>query len=149
MNELAPPPSAGDLVRHFGRARKSLGQCFLTDPSILERIVETAQINPGGPVVEIGPGPGGLTRTLLARGHTVTAIELDERAISHLQEQLAGYPLSVLHRDALNYSEPELDALSLEPLPVVGNLPYNVGTEIFFHFERFASVSSMTFMYQR
>jgi 16S rRNA (adenine1518-N6/adenine1519-N6)-dimethyltransferase len=150
-------------LRDFGRpAKRSLGQCFLVDPNILERIAAAARVEPGEHVLEIGPGPGTLTRTLLARGARVTAIELDDAAVSHLESALVHPRLELIRGDAL-----EVDLLSLLGGPtdaeaaeggpnstkVVANLPYNVATEVFFRLDEAvaagAPVSSMTLMFQR
>ncbi len=106
-------------------AKKSLGQHFLSDPGILRRIVAGAGVEAGERVLEIGPGPGGLTRELLAAGARVWAVEADHRMVAHLEA--ASLPgLRVLTADAL---EVDYDALAREaggPFRLVANLPYNI-----------------------
>ena len=140
-------PSAAELVRAFGPAKKVLGQNFLTDPSILQRLVDAADLEPGSPVIEIGPGPGGLTRTLLAAGHPVTAVDIDRRVLDHLTTRLVHPALKVVEADALRVETAPL--FEGGDRAVMGNLPYNVATEIFFKFERLPHVSRMLFMFQR
>jgi 16S rRNA (adenine1518-N6/adenine1519-N6)-dimethyltransferase len=151
VNGTEPPatdlPSPGDLLRRFGvSAKKGLGQHFLTDPHILGRIATAAGAADGDLVLEIGPGPGGLTRTLLARGCRVVAVELDVRAVAHLRTALPSPRLTVVEGDAL-----ALDLAELLPGPAVatGNLPYNIATEIFFKLEAIPTISRMALMFQR
>jgi len=127
-----------------------LGQCFLTDPSILNRIVEIAGISDGSDVLEVGPGPGTLTSALLQKGAVVSAIEIDERAVSHLAENLAHPNLTVINGNALKVAFPqERDAKSQRKNHIfVGNLPYNLSTQIFFRFERLSTISRMALMFQ-
>ena len=140
-------PTASTLLRAFGqRAKRTLGQNFLVDPSILGRIVEQSGAEPGESVLEVGPGPGTLTRTLLAHGCRVVAVELDDRAVSHLQEHLGPFGLTVVHGDALRI---DLDALLTEPIRVVANLPYNAATEIFFRLDAQPRIVDMSLMFQR
>lgn len=111
-------------------ARKALGQHFLLDPGITDHIASLAGTLSGRHVVEVGPGPGGLTRSLLAAdANTVTAVELDSRAVAVIRELAQFYPdrLSVVEADAL-----KLDLTTLCPAPrqVVANLPYNVATPL-------------------
>lgn len=110
-------------------ARKSLGQHFLLDPNLLARIVREVPLAPGDRVLEIGPGPGGLTRALLARGAEVIAIERDRRAISPLEALAAhhGGHLRVIEGDALRLDH---RALAGEGAHIAANLPYNIGTEL-------------------
>lgn len=144
-------PSAAQLVRQFGAAKKSLGQCFLTDPNILARIADLADLTDGDHVIEIGPGPGSLTRAILATGASVRAIELDSRAVEHLARRLVHPALEVVEANALKVDEsqvfPQSDRTVVSRL--ISNLPYNVATEIFFRFERFGSLDRMVLMFQR
>lgn len=140
MPEAAPalPPLREVIARHGLRARKALGQHFLLDLNLTGRIARAVgEFLPGaagdltrGSVIEVGPGPGGLTRALLAAGaRHVIAIEKDARCIAALAELVAAYPgrLEVIEGDAL-----ELDAASLGTAPrrIVANLPYNVATPL-------------------
>jgi 16S rRNA (adenine1518-N6/adenine1519-N6)-dimethyltransferase len=126
--ELTPLP---EVVRRFGLdARKALGQHFLLDETVCARIARLPGELTGRHVLEVGPGPGGLTRALLATplAH-LTAVELDERALSALAEVEAAHPgrLTVLRQDATRFhGSAELPS----PRQVVANLPYNVGTPL-------------------
>ncbi len=118
------------IARHRLRARRSLGQNFLLDPGLTDRIARAAGDLAGISVIEVGPGPGGLTRALLARGaREVVAIERDRRCVEALAELAAAYPgrLRVIAGDAL-----ASDAAGLAPPPraIVANLPYNVATPL-------------------
>ncbi|MGP1357328.1 ribosomal RNA small subunit methyltransferase A, partial [Roseicyclus sp.] len=126
----ALPPLRQVIAAHGLSARKALGQNFLLDLNLTAKIARIAGDIAGSDVLEVGPGPGGLTRGLLAEGaRRVVAVEKDARCIPALQEIAAAYPgrLEVIHGDAL-----ELDwAEHLSPpVKVVANLPYNVGTEL-------------------
>ncbi|MCK5124537.1 MAG: ribosomal RNA small subunit methyltransferase A, partial [Dehalococcoidia bacterium] len=80
-------------LRQFGfKPKKSLGQHFLTDEAVLERILSATELSPGDIVVEIGPGPGTLTEGLAKRGATVIAVELDSRLVALLKKRLAPFP---------------------------------------------------------
>jgi 16S rRNA (adenine1518-N6/adenine1519-N6)-dimethyltransferase len=116
-----------------GAARKSLGQHFLFDPSVLKRVANAGGDVAGKTVIEVGPGPGGLTRALLDSGvGKLIAIELDDR----FAEGLSLWPetrdgrLTVHHGDALEANVPDLIAQAggASPAMIVANLPYNVGT---------------------
>ncbi len=127
MSDLPP---LRDVIERFDlSARRSLGQHFLLDTNLTGRIARTARIAPGANVLEVGPGPGGLTRALLAAGATVTAIEKDSRCIEALGELAAAYPgrLRLVEADAL---ETDLTRLVPAPRQIVANLPYNVGTPL-------------------
>ena len=124
------PPLREVIATHDLRARKSLGQNFLLDLNLTAKIARQAGDLAGSDVLEIGPGPGGLTRGLLAEGaRRVLAIEKDARALPALAEIAAAYPgrLSVINGDAL-----EIDPLAhlTPPIRIAGNLPYNIGTEL-------------------
>ncbi|GAA6207611.1 16S rRNA (adenine(1518)-N(6)/adenine(1519)-N(6)) -dimethyltransferase RsmA [Cognatishimia sp. WU-CL00825] len=124
-------PSLRDVIESHGlSARKSLGQNFLLDLNLTAKIARQAGDLSGSDVLEIGPGPGGLTRGLLAEGaRRVLAIEKDPRCMPALEEISAAYPgkLQVINGDAL-----EVDPLAhlTPPIRVAANLPYNVGTEL-------------------
>lgn len=115
---------------HGLAARKSLGQNFLLDLNLTAKIARLSGRNEGHDVLEIGPGPGGLTRGLLSEGaRCVLAIEKDERCLPALAEIAAAYPdrLKVMQGDALDIDP--LDHLTA-PIRVAANLPYNIGTEL-------------------
>jgi 16S rRNA (adenine1518-N6/adenine1519-N6)-dimethyltransferase len=126
------PPLREVIVRHGLDALKSLGQNFLLDLNITQKVARTAGKIDDATVVEIGPGPGGLTRALLALGaRRVIAIERDRRAIPALGEIGAHYPgrLTVIEGDALDIDLSQFRRDG-EPLKVVANLPYNIGTQL-------------------
>jgi 16S rRNA (adenine1518-N6/adenine1519-N6)-dimethyltransferase len=124
------PPLREVIERHGIAARKALGQNFLLDLNLTARIARAAGDLTGCDVLEVGPGPGGLTRGLLAEGaRHVLAIEKDQRCLPALAEIAERYPgrLTVVSGDAL-----AVDPLAHlnAPVRVVSNLPYNVGTEL-------------------
>ena len=124
------PPLREVIAKHQLSARKSLGQNFLLDLNLTAKIARQAGDLSQCDVLEIGPGPGGLTRGLLAEGaRKVVAVEKDTRCIAALDEIAAAYPgrLAVINGDAL-----EIDPLEhmTPPIRVAANLPYNVGTEL-------------------
>src|SRR5262245_51700520 len=125
------PPLREVIRRHGLRARKSLGQNFLLDLNLTGRIARAAGPLDGVTVVEIGPGPGGLTRALLAQGaRRVIAIERDERAIAALAEIAERHPgrLDVVAADALQFDPRPL--LNAGRARIVANLPYNIATAL-------------------
>ncbi len=130
---LAPdglPPLREVIAEHGLAAKKSLGQNFLLDLNLTGRIARTAGTLAECDVLEVGPGPGGLTRALLMEGaRKVVAVERDERCLAALAEVQARWPerLEVISGDAL-----EIDPAAhlTSPWRVVANLPYNVGTEL-------------------
>jgi 16S rRNA (adenine1518-N6/adenine1519-N6)-dimethyltransferase len=121
------PPLREVIARHGLSASKALGQNFLLDEQLLDRIAAIPGSLAGQQVLEIGPGPGGLTRALLRAGAQVTAIEMDRRCLPALDELGQAFPgnLRVLEGDAL-----KLDPGIEGPFHVVANLPYNVGTAL-------------------
>jgi 16S rRNA (adenine1518-N6/adenine1519-N6)-dimethyltransferase len=125
------PPLREVIRRHGLRAKKSLGQNFILDLNLTARIARAAGPLADVDVVEIGPGPGGLTRALLAAGaRRVIAVERDQRAIAALEEIAARYPgrLEMVAGDALDFDPRPL--LGGAPARVVANLPYNVATAL-------------------
>lgn len=124
------PPLRTVIEKHVLSAQKSLGQNFLLDLNLTAKIARQAGNLTECDVLEIGPGPGGLTRGLLAEGaRKVVAIEKDTRCINALQEIAQAYPkrLQIIEGDALDI---DLGAHLVAPVRVVANLPYNVGTEL-------------------
>ena len=124
------PPLREVIARHGLGARRALGQHFLLDLNLTRRIARAAGDLSQGTVVEIGPGPGGLTRALLELGaRQVIAIERDDRCAPALAELGAAFPgrLTVLMTDAL---ETEAGRLGAPPRRIVANLPYNVATPL-------------------
>ena len=132
MSTIDDLPPLREIIRQHGlRAKKSLGQNFLLDLNLAARIARAAGPLEGVDVVEIGPGPGGLTRALLAAGaRRVISIERDDRAVA-AQEQIARrYPgrLEIVAGDALDFDpRPLLDSASAR---IVANLPYNIATAL-------------------
>jgi len=124
------PPLREVIARHGLSASKALGQNFLFDEHLLDRIAAVPGRLEGQHVLEVGPGPGGLTRALLRAGANVTAIEMDRRCLPALAEVEAAFPgkLTVIEGDAMKIAPADLfDG----PYHVVANLPYNVGTALF------------------
>jgi 16S rRNA (adenine1518-N6/adenine1519-N6)-dimethyltransferase len=124
------PPLREVIATHGLSARKALGQNFLLDLNLTAKIARAAGDLTGCDVLEVGPGPGGLTRGLLAEGaRRVVAIEKDARCLPALAEISGAYPgrLEVLNEDALRV---DWAAHLTPPIKVVANLPYNVGTEL-------------------
>ena len=125
------PPLRDVIRRHDLAAKKSLGQNFLLDLNLTARIARAAGPLDQHTIVEIGPGPGGLTRALLALGaRRVIAIERDERALGALAEIAAHYPgrLEVVSADAMEFDPAPL--LAGERAKIVANLPYNIATPL-------------------
>ncbi len=149
----ALPPLREVIAAHGLSARKALGQNFLLDLNLTAKIARQAGDLSGSDVLEIGPGPGGLTRGLLAEGaRRVLAVEKDTRCLPALAEIATAYPgrLEVLEGDAL-----ALNPLAhlTPPIRVVANLPYNVGTELLVRWltpDQWPPVwESLTLMFQR
>lgn len=126
------PPLRDVIERHGLDAKKSLGQNFLFDLNLTQKIARTAGPLDGVTVIEVGPGPGGLTRAILSLGaKKVIAVERDSRCLPALAEIEAHYPgrLEVIEGDAL---KTDFEALvpAGEPVRIIANLPYNVGTQL-------------------
>lgn len=124
------PPLREVIATHGLSAKKSLGQNFLLDLNLTAKIARQAGDLTTADVLEVGPGPGGLTRGLLASGaRRVLAVEKDARCLPALAEIAAAYPgrLDVVQGDALAL---DLTARLTPPIKIVANLPYNVGTEL-------------------
>jgi 16S rRNA (adenine1518-N6/adenine1519-N6)-dimethyltransferase len=126
------PPLREVIARHGLDALKSLGQNFLLDLNITQKVARTAGKIDDVTVIEIGPGPGGLTRALLALdAKHVVVVERDRRCIPALEEIGAHYPgrLTIVEGDALMIDPTTLVAPG-EPIKIVANLPYNIGTQL-------------------
>ena len=145
------PPLRDVIARHGLAATKALGQNFLLDEQLLDRIAAIPGPLEGERVYEVGPGPGGLTRALLRAGAEVVAVERDRRCIAALEELAATAPgrLRVLSGDALGIDEAE----EVGRAHVVANLPYNVGTALLVRWlssrEWPSWWKSLTLMFQR
>ncbi len=148
MSARASPASA--FAGHRPRADKRLGQHFLLDGNLLGRIAAAAGDLAGRTVLEVGPGPGGLTRALLAAGAArVIAIERDHRFAEALQELVAGSGgrLQLIEADAVTVA---LAGLAEERLSVVANLPYNIATPLLLGWlDQLDQIETMTLMLQR
>jgi 16S rRNA (adenine1518-N6/adenine1519-N6)-dimethyltransferase len=148
------PPLREVIDRHGLQAKKALGQNFLLDLNLTGKIARAAGDLMQTTVIEVGPGPGGLTRALLANGaQRVIAIERDERCLPALAEVSAHYPgrLEIVSGDALKTDFAEL--AHGKPIKIVANLPYNIGTELLVRWLTVAEwppfYTSMTLMFQR
>ena len=134
-------------------ASKALGQNFLLDEKLLARIADLPGDLKGQNVLEVGPGPGGLTRALLRAGANVTTIEMDSRCLPALAELSDAFPgqLNVIEGDAMKLVHGEI--MKNEPFHVLSNLPYNVGTALFVKWlsgEEWPPLwKSLTLMFQR
>jgi 16S rRNA (adenine1518-N6/adenine1519-N6)-dimethyltransferase len=129
-----PPPLRDSLAAHGLTAKKAFGQHFLLDLNLTRKIVRLAGPMDGRAVIEVGPGPGGLTRPLLEAGARVIAVEKDRRFLPLLEELAAAADgaLTVIEADALKVDELALLAEHTPGLEasIVSNLPYNVGTAL-------------------
>ena len=151
MDRIAAlPPLRETIAAHGLDARKRFGQHFLLDLNLTRRIARAAAPLDAGTVVDVGPGPGGLTRALLLEGAAnVVAIELDRRAIDALRELEAAADghLALVEADAL-----EIEPASLGPAPrrIVANLPYNVSTPLLVRWLHAADdLADMVLMFQK
>lgn len=149
------PPLRDVIARYDLGAKKALGQHFLLDLNITRKIARLAEISGTDLVLEIGPGPGGLTRALLEAGAEVIAIERDARCISALEEVAAAYPgmLRLIEDDALRVDDRTLSRGRC--VKIVANLPYNISTELLIKWLRANHVSApalwsaMALMFQK
>ncbi|HEU5046327.1 MAG TPA: 16S rRNA (adenine(1518)-N(6)/adenine(1519)-N(6))-dimethyltransferase RsmA [Rickettsiales bacterium] len=154
MNTTILPPLRDVIKRYELAAKKSLGQHFLLDTNITDKIVRESGDLTGLNVIEIGPGPGGLTRSLLKSGaQRVYAVEKDERCVGALQElkTVYGDRLTIVQADALKVSLVENVPA---PRAIVANLPYNVGTQLLLNWlddvaADPAAYTHMTLMFQK
>jgi 16S rRNA (adenine1518-N6/adenine1519-N6)-dimethyltransferase len=150
MDVAALPPLRETIAAHGLDARKRFGQHFLLDLNLTRRIARAAAPLDQGTVIEVGPGPGGLTRALLLEGASrVVAIEIDPRALAALAElqAAAGGRLQVIEADALT-----VDPAALGPPPrrIVANLPYNISTPLLVRWlEAADAIADMVLMFQK
>ncbi|KAA5607351.1 16S rRNA (adenine(1518)-N(6)/adenine(1519)-N(6))-dimethyltransferase RsmA [Roseospira marina] len=123
------PPLRDIIARHGLDARKALGQHFLLDLNLTRRIARAAGDLGRRTVIEVGPGPGGLTRALLEQGGPVIVIEKDRRCVAALEELGAAFPgqLTIIEADALTV---DMATLGERPRWIVSNLPYNISTAL-------------------
>lgn len=137
------------MVRYNLLPKKSLGQKFLLDENITHKVAAAAGDLKGRRVIEIGPGPGGLTRAILDLGAAeVIAIEMDSTCVTALQE-LNDERLTVLHQDAMKVNYEALLQHD-KPTKIIANLPYNIGTELLFKWlPLIDKIGSLTLMFQK
>jgi 16S rRNA (adenine1518-N6/adenine1519-N6)-dimethyltransferase len=153
--DLSILPPLGQIIKDFGlldnkKFSKSLGQNFLLDPSITDRIVQFSGPLKDVDVIEIGPGPGGLTRSILKQNpHHLYAIEKDRTCIAALQSLINASQgkLTLVQMDALKIVPQNLTLL---PIRIIANLPYNVGTQLLLGWlKNLERIQSLTLMFQR
>ncbi len=148
------PPLREVIRLHDLRAEKALGQNFLLDQNLTDKIARLAGDMTGKTVIEIGPGPGGLTRSLLrSEANHVMAVEFDKRAVAALQDLVGAAEgrLTVVQDDALRF---DLVKAASAPRAIVANLPYNISTVLLVHWLEMIRTdetvfSSMTLMFQK
>lgn len=137
------------ISKHQLSAKKSLGQHFLLNQNLIDRIANVADVN-SSTVIEVGPGPGGLTRSLLKHGaRKIIAIEKDSRCINALKELQNLYPdhLEIVQGDALNVA---LSSLASPPYVIVANLPYNISSTLLLKWlKEGRKITKMTLMFQK
>jgi len=144
------PPLREVIAKHGLNAKKSLGQNFLLDLNLTGRIARAAGDLSQATIIEIGPGPGGLTRALLDNGaNKIIAIERDQRCLGALEEISQAYPgrLEVLEEDAMKV---DVARLGDGPRKVVANLPYNISTALLLKWmESATAFDKLTLMFQK
>lgn len=144
------PPLRDVIAEHGLAARKGLGQHFLLDLNLTLKIARAAGDLTAGTTVEVGPGPGGLTRAILSAGAgRLIAIEKDERCIAALAPLVdaAAGRMTLLNEDALKV---DYSGVGARPLKIISNLPYNVGTPLLVGWlEKAEAITSMTLMFQK
>jgi 16S rRNA (adenine1518-N6/adenine1519-N6)-dimethyltransferase len=144
------PPLREVIAKYDLAARRALGQNFLLDLNLTGKIVRSAGDLAAGTTIEVGPGPGGLTRALLSHGaREVIAIERDARCLGALAEIAAAYPgrLTVIEGDALTV---DCARLGTGPRRIVANLPYNIATPLIIKWlQQGAAFASLTVMVQK
>jgi 16S rRNA (adenine1518-N6/adenine1519-N6)-dimethyltransferase len=152
MSGAALPPLREVIARHGLAASKALGQNFLLDEQLLDRIARVPGPLAGERIYEVGPGPGGLTRALLRAGGIVTAVERDRRCLPALAELAEAYPdrLSIIAEDALAIDEETVVGRNAH---IAANLPYNIGTALLVRWTTMPAWppfwASLTLMFQK
>ncbi len=152
--DIATPSRTQEILKKHGFSfKKSLGQNFLTEPNILQKIVATAEIDEQTNVIEVGPGIGALTEHLARAAHQVLAFEIDDRLIPVLADTLSPYDnVKVVHNDILKVNlQQETAYFDQEgPIKVVANLPYYITTPIMMHIlASDLAIAEMVVMMQR
>ncbi|MDP4125413.1 MAG: 16S rRNA (adenine(1518)-N(6)/adenine(1519)-N(6))-dimethyltransferase RsmA [Bacillota bacterium] len=136
------------LIRGGARAHKSMGQVFLVNDEVINKIASSCTLQPNVPLVEIGPGLGVLTRVLVPQVKKMWAIELDKQKIAVLNQELKGLPIEIVNQDALKVNLADLWGIQKGYL--VGNLPYYISSPLIMHFlEQADCLSGMTIMVQK
>lgn len=152
--EIATPSRTRDILKRYGfSVKKSLGQNFLTEPNILRKIIQTAEITKDDNVIEVGPGIGALTEQLAKHAQEVLAVEIDDRLIPVLKDTLAPYSnIQLVNKDILKIDLKQLVGQFKEngPVKVVANLPYYITTPIMMYFlESDVIIDEMVVMMQK
>jgi len=147
-------PTTSELIKKYSLdAKKSLGQNFILDKNITDKIAKSAGNLSEYEILEIGPGPGALTRSILDAGaKKLTVIEKDERCLAALAElkEFYGKRLEIINADALEVSEEALFAGSAEKIKIIANLPYNIGTVLLLKWLKIMpKIASITIMLQK
>lgn len=143
------PPLREVIRQHELAAKKSLGQNFLLDLNVTDKIARAAGDLSNTNIIEVGPGPGGLTRALAARAKSVTAIERDHRCVIALQAlvEAAEGRLQVIEGDA---QDVDYEQLAPAPRAIIANLPYNIGTDLLIGWlQQGHKFQSLTLMFQQ
>lgn len=151
---IATPSRTKEIMKKYNlQTKKSLGQNFITDPNILDKIANAAQLDKETNVIEVGPGIGALTEILGQRSKKVLAYEIDDRLIPVLKDTLRSYEnVEVLHQDVLKsfLKEDIENHFEKGPIKVVANLPYYITTPIMMYFmESDVAISQMVVMMQK
>ena len=140
------------IKKHGINPKKSLGQNFVVEPNSIRQIVGIAEIEPDDFVLEVGPGLGSLTRSLLEASKHVTVIEVDETLVTVIKDSLEGYneKLQIIHADVMDLDLERVLIARNENWNLVANLPYNIAVPLICEFlEKVTSISKMTVMVQR
>ena len=154
MDRLSSHKATKEVVqKHNFKFSKSLGQNFLIDTNVIDRILEGARVQEGGDVIEVGPGIGTLTKEMGRTAETVVAIEIDNTLIPILEETLADFPnIEVINQDILKVDVQELvkEKLNGGPVKLIANLPYYITTPIVMKFlEEDIPVTDIVVMVQK
>ena len=149
--DRSSPDAKSQLHRLGTRAKKGLGQHFLVDRGVLEKIISAAELEPSDTVIEVGPGLGVLTGELVKKAANVIAIEADSKLASSLQKTFSKIPqLTVLNADVLEIDPGEIFAKKRQSYKIVANLPYYIAAPILRHFlEASLKPSLMVVMVQK
>ena len=138
-------------MNQFAAPRKSLGQNFLQDPNIINKIVSSLALAEGDVVLEIGPGRGALTELLLPLAQTLHLVEFDRDLVEYWKTRRSDYPGLVVHgEDILKFDLSVVTSQASSPIKVIGNLPYNISSPVLFHLMAYADqIDSQVVMLQK